>query len=665
MNRPAVVYQIALPIPRRRLFDYLPPENAIAPLDLGHRVWVPFGKQKRMGIVLAKTDRSELPIEQLKPIDSVCDETPLFPPSLCDFIKKIAHYYHYPIGEVAFTGWPTLLRKGKVPTHTAHTFSPAADPERSLVLNTAQQSAIDAILSDQKKFQPFLLEGITGSGKTEVYLQVARQIFASHKQILVLIPEISLTSQTVERFVARFSEHVFAYHSRISPTQRAAIWMKVRSQTPVVIIGTRSAIFLPFDNLGLILVDEEHDPSFKQQEGLRYSARDAAVLRAQASSCPVVLGSATPAFETLFNVASEKYKALSLPYRATHTALPRMLLYDIRHKKLDGGLSSQLLAHVKSHLAQNGQVLFFINRRGFSPVLMCYDCGWLAMCHRCDAKLTYHQNQQQLICHHCLYQHPCPSHCPACQAHALHPVGQGTERIEQTLATHFPTFPIVRLDSDVTRQKGMLTERLQLAESNTARLVIGTQILAKGHHFPHLSLVCIVDADAGLFSTDFRAIEKMAQLIIQVGGRAGRVHAAGEVIIQTLHPEHPLLQKMLVQNYSQLATELLQERQRCKLPPFSHWALLRAEARSSELPLQLLHDLQQHFQQYDSLVSLLGPLPAPMHRRQGRYRYQLLIQSNDRRSLHRLLSHSADLLERHPLSKKVRWSLDVDPIEML
>lgn len=658
-----LIYKVALPVPLQRLFDYLPPIEASSLLPRGTRVKIPFGRQERIGIIFDHASHSAIPMAQLKPILSACDAFPLFPESLCDFIVKASRYYHHAIGEVAFTGLPPALRQGKVLKSIENTSEALSTFSQPFPLNTEQQYAVQTILANTTAFQPFLLEGITGSGKTEVYLQAAADILAAQKQILVLIPEISLTPQTLARFQVRFNQRVCAYHSRITASERTRVWQRVRNNEPIIVVGTRSAVFLPFMNMGLIIIDEEHDLSFKQQEGFRYSARDLAVLRAQQSACPIVLGSATPSFETLSNVDSGKYQKLSLPHRATAASLPHMHLIDIRHKKLDCGLSSQLISRIKYHLDNQGQVLLFINRRGYSPTLMCYDCGWIAECTRCDARLTYHHKKKLLICHHCLQQRKAPQQCTNCQAQALHPVGQGTERIEQVLTEMFPDLNIARIDSDATRQKGSLDLLLNLAEKNEARLLIGTQMLTKGHHFPHLSLVGIVDADGGLFSTDFRAIERMAQLIIQVAGRAGRVHHAGEVVIQTFHPDHPLLQQMLKQDYQALAQHLLTERRECELPPFSHWALLRAESLQSEYSEKFLQTLQQQLMTKNPAVKILGPIPAVMPKRQGHYRFQLLLQSQDRKSLHDVLSYSTDLLEENKFRQKVRWSLDVDPIE--
>ena len=630
------------------------------------------GNKEKIGIVIHESEQSEIPLEQLKPIHAVLDETPLFPNVSLEFIEKVARYYHHPIGEVIFTGLPQRVRQGKdlTPKKTASQTTPGdvitPSPATALTLNADQKSAIDAILAKQNEFSPFLLEGITGSGKTEVYLQVAEQILGSEKQVLVLVPEISLTPQTQSRFIARFGEQVICFHSDMTPAQRLKTWLRAKSPAPVIIVGTRSALFLPFANLGCIICDEEHDASFKQQEGFRYSARDSAVLRAQLSHCPVILGSATPSFETLFNAKTQKYGHLRLHHRATDSQLPSMMLLDVRHKQLTGGLSAQLLEKIKQHLAQQGQVLLFINRRGYSPTLMCFGCGWMAQCERCDARLTYHHKKHKLICHHCLFEARAPKACPSCQSEEINPIGYGTERLETTLQQLFPEVTIARIDSDATQKVGSLEALLHQATHHEAQILIGTQMLAKGHHFPHLTLVAIVDADLGLFSVDFRAVERMAQLIIQVAGRAGRVHTAGEVVIQTFHPEHPLLLQIIKQDYHALSETLLLERASAHLPPYTHLAMIRAQASNPMLGEQFLADIQRSLKQLGmGTVSVLGPVPAPMLKRQGQFRYQLLLQAPTRQSLHTLLNYSTTVLEKSPLGKRVRWSLDVDPVEMM
>ncbi|MGD9591205.1 MAG: primosomal protein N' [Candidatus Berkiella sp.] len=664
MSQARVIYQVVLDVPLRRAFDYCAPLNHHAPILRGTRVKVPFGKSERIGLVMGQSDTSALAQDKIKEILEICDEKPLFPESLCEFIEKTAQYYHHPIGEVAFSGAPLHIRQGKT-KQPKQTLPSALALQKPLSLNEAQSAALKAILEKQNTFAPFLLQGITGSGKTEVYLQAVEHIIAQKKQVLILVPEISLTPQTHARFAARFGDNVLQFHSKMTPKERSDVWMQIRYQQKQIVIGTRSAIFLPFMNLGLIVIDEEHDPSFKQQEGFRYLARDIGVLRAKMFDCPIVLGSATPSFETLLNAKMGKYQTLLLPIRATNTQLPKTTLLDVRHNKLEAGLSNALLAQIDKCLKSNQQVLLFINRRGFAPIFMCYDCGYFAQCQRCDSKLTYHQEKQILVCHHCLHQRKILTECPDCKAKELHPVGQGTQRLEQFLKSYFPDVAIARIDSDVTQKKGSLESLLEQAKSGEAKLLIGTQILAKGHHFPHLGLVAIVDADGGLFSVDFRAVERMAQLLIQVAGRAGRVHDCSNVVIQTFHPEHPLFLPILHQDYQKLADTLLLERQKNQLPPYSHIALIRAQATKPELPEKVLEQVQHALKSFQlNHVHILGPVQAPMAKRQGQFRYQLLLQSNERKPLHQILSYSTTLLEKSKDAKKVRWSLDVDPIDM-
>lgn len=666
MNTPYIV-KVALPVPLRKLFDYLVvPDKFSVPICPGMRVKVPFGKQMKIGLVLKTSQTSELSFSQLKQVESLCEETPLFPESLCEFIEKTAEYYHHPIGEVAFTSVPIAIREGKPCDKEDLESKVRKKAEEPLILNEAQQHAWQKICDAKDTFNCFLLEGVTGSGKTEVYLQAAAKIIENKKQVLILIPEISLTPQTVLRFQNRFSEGVLCFHSRMTPLQRKKTWLKVRYQQASIIIGTRSALFLPFVNLGLIVIDEEHDPSFKQQEGFRYSARDSAVWRAKLANCPIILGSATPAFETLVNAKKGKYQTLPLPKRATDVARPTVTLLDVRHKKLKGGLSHALLHEIKHQLESHGQILLFINRRGYAPTYMCLECHWLVECAHCDARLTYHHPENVLICHHCLFKMSPPQKCAQCASDQLHTIGLGTQKIEETLRAHFTDAKIARIDSDITRKKGQLEAILEQAHQREIDILIGTQILAKGHHFPQLSLVAIVDADGGLFSADFRALERMAQLIIQVAGRAGRVLNTGKVFLQTCHPEHPLLKHILKQNYREFAQEILEVREKCQLPPFSHFALIRTEGKSPHLPERILQELNEAVsQQAIKSVNVLGPVPAPMLKRQREFRFQLLLQSTLRKPLHDVIDYCVSFLQNTKLAKKVKWSLDVDPQEMM
>ena len=532
-------------------------------------------------------------------------------------------------------------------------------------LNATQQSAVDAVTASLSEFAAFLLEGVTGSGKTEVYLQIIDTLIAQGRQTLVLVPEIGLTPQLVKRFSSRFGVPLAVLHSGLSDRERLAAWQQARSGKALIVIGTRSAIFTPLARPGLLVVDEEHDSSLKQQEGFRYSARDLAVWRARQLDIPVILGSATPSLESLFNVEHQRYQHLVLPNRTGAASLPAYEILDIRKQPLEHGLGRPLLKRIAHHLDHDGQVLLFLNRRGYAPTLVCHDCGWVAECPRCDARMTWHQREQQLRCHHCGSQRPVATSCPECQSTELRPLGQGTERVDLALAEHFPGVERLRIDRDTTRRKGELARHLEQARSGRARLLLGTQMLAKGHHFPKVTLVGILNADQGLFGTDFRSSERMAQLIVQVAGRAGRHDRAGHVAIQTHHPEHPLLQLLIRQGYPAFARAALAERAAARLPPYSHIALVRAEAARQSVPMAFLEQVRRHCEAAgETGVELWGPIPASMERRAGHFRAQLLLQAARRGDLQQLLGGLVRQLEQMKEARQVRWSVDVDPADM-
>ncbi len=560
-----------------------------------------------------------------------------------------------------------LLEKNWVEKTESPPCPPPAMPAAVIPeLNQAQQDAVDRIVAAEGQYLAFLLDGVTGSGKTEVYLRAIESLLAHEQQALVLVPEIGLTPQLVSRFQRRFQDTLIAVlHSGLNDQERLQAWLSAARGEAAIIIGTRSALLTPLARPGMIIVDEEHDLSFKQQEGFRYSARDLAVVRARHLNIPVILGSATPALESLYNCDRDRFTRLHLPERAGLASPPEFRLLDVRGQKLDHGLSAQLLSQIQSHLDSGGQVLLFINRRGFAPVLMCHTCGWHARCHRCDAHMTVHQRANRLRCHHCGSERPVPASCPDCSGTEMLQVGYGTERVEQVLQSHFPTTPILRIDRDTTRRKGAMQAMLEQVKQGTAQILVGTQMLAKGHHFPNLTLVGLLDADYGLFSADFRAAERLGQLVLQVAGRAGRAERRGEVLIQTHHPESPLLQSLLSHDYGRFARALLVERQAANLPPYSHLALVRAEAVDAQAPLRFLEEARsQAATQNCAGVELYGPFPAPMERRAGRTRAQLLLQSNSRSTLQQLLVSWLSRLETLKSGRKVRWSIDVDPLEM-
>lgn len=529
-------------------------------------------------------------------------------------------------------------------------------------LNREQAEAVAAV-AGITGFGALLLDGVTGSGKTEVYLDAIARTLAAGRQALVIVPEIGLTPQLLARFRRRLHGRIAVLHSGLADGERLDAWLAARAGRADVIVGTRSAVFTPLARPGLVIVDEEHDASLKQQDGFRYSARDLAVIRARRLGVPVVLGSATPSLETLANARRGRYRRLVLGARAGGARPPRFGLLDVRGRPMQDGLSEPLRARVREHLAADGQVLLFLNRRGFAPTLLCHECGWMAGCERCDARYTYHRGRARLHCHHCDRERALPRHCPECGSVDLRPLGLGTERVEGALQAAFPETPLVRIDRDSTRRRGSFESRMAAAHRGEARLLLGTQMLAKGHHLPAVTLVAILDADQGLFGADFRAPERLAQLIVQVAGRAGRAERPGEVVIQTHHPEHPLLQTLIHHGYGAFAAAALAERAAAGLPPARALALIRAEAPGAEPPRAFLEAARAAAPA--SAVELLGPLPAPMERRAGRYRAQLMLQADRRRDLHALLDAWLPGLARLPEARRVRWSVDVDPVETL
>ncbi|MFV2061538.1 MAG: primosomal protein N', partial [Gammaproteobacteria bacterium] len=532
-------------------------------------------------------------------------------------------------------------------------------------LNAAQQNAVDTIHTaiQQAHYHAFLLHGVTGSGKTEVYLQATQACLIKNQQVLILVPEIGLTPQLFSRFQQRLTAHVVTSHSGLNDAERLAAWLAFRDGSADILIGTRSAVFTPMKNPGLIIIDEEHDLSLKQQDGFRYSARDIAIVRARNLNIPIILGSATPSLESLYNVQQQRFTLLDLPERAGNATPPKINILDVRHLPMKQSLSSLLLERMRWHLEQGKQVILFLNRRGYSPTLMCHDCGWCADCLRCDKHMTIHLSANRLRCHHCGSERPIETTCPSCDSSNLLNIGHGTQRIEEALETYFPDYSIIRIDRDNTRRKGSLDKIFNDIHQGKHQILLGTQIIAKGHHFPNVTLVGIIDIDQGLFSADFRASERMAQLILQVSGRAGREDTPGEVAIQTHHPEHTLLQALIKKGYGEFAKELLHERYETQFPPFTHLVLIRAEATNQNSPQQFLFDTKQIVSQLNNTIECYGPFPAPMERRAGKYRSQLILLANDRKTLHQCLTPLVQQLETKK-NNNIRWSVDVDPMEM-
>ena len=726
------IVRVALAVPLPRFFDYLYPPD-LTPI-IGGRVLVPFGSQKRVGIVVDLPASSDVAKEKLKPIIDVLDAESLFNSTTWDWLAWSANYYRAALGDVLFQALPVKLRNGESAVKNDRTFwritdlgkqalesgelkrakkqiealnllitqdlekgnneissaiwsalkgkdyveeiivpteqkswqqalgdEPLVNLDNRLTLNKQQALAFSQLLF-QEGFNVWLLEGVTGSGKTEIYLQYIEEVLKKGKQVLVLVPEIGLTPQTVRRFQARFNVEIDVLHSNLNDTQRLNVWERARTGQSAIVIGTRSALFTQFSDLGLIILDEEHDGSFKQQDGWRYHARDLGIVLAQKLNIPILLGSATPSLESVNNVQNGKYHHLVLSKRAGNSTALRQFVIDLKHQRIQNGLSEPLLQRMQEHLEKGNQVLLFLNRRGFAPVLLCHECGWIDECHHCEKPYTYHQHQRVLRCHHCGAQKTVPMQCGHCGSTHLVTTGLGTEQLEETLKARFPQYNIARIDRDSTARKGKLEGYLEDIQQGKSQILIGTQMLAKGHHFPNVTLVALVNVDNALFSLDFRAEERLAQLYVQVAGRSGRAEKQGEVVLQTHYPDHPLLTTLLEKGYQAFAEETLKLRHNMGLPPFSFQALFKAQCRHSEEAENALSQLASFFyEQKIEGLQVLGPIPAPFSKKAGQYRWQLLLQHTSRKQLQAALSrYSPELIK----SSQVRLILDVDPLDL-
>ncbi|WP_348945320.1 primosomal protein N' [Chitinibacter sp. FCG-7] len=719
---------VALDVPLNRLFGY-----GVGDFDpqVGQRVIVPFGPRQLSGLVIERRADAGDFTGKTRNILAVRDDLPPLPAATLALCQFVADYYHHPLGAVISSALPTVFRNVpafKAPAPACVYYTPDLDKllanigkrahaqqrvaeslalphtpaalrrvhdsgvkwakgwlEAGLVCTAAETSVLaaaspclplndeqsDAVarLSSAQGFEPFLLYGITGSGKTEVYLQTIAAVLARGEQVLVLIPEINLTPQLEGRFRARFpGVHMACLHSGLNDTERAVNWLAALSGNARIVLGTRLAVFTPLPALGMIVVDEEHDPSFKQQDGLRYSARDVAVYRARTAGVPIVLGSATPSIESWANAKAGRYQILQLKERAVPGAvLPKITLLPVKKAGLIDGFNRMAFAKMHEVLERGEQVLVFINRRGYSPVLQCGECGWMASCQHCSARLVLHLRDRRLRCHHCGFEEAITHACPDCGNQDLKPVGQGTQRLEESLATHFPGKTILRIDRDSTRRKGEMDAALAQVHSGEADILIGTQMLAKGHDFDRLNLVIALNADTGLFSVDFRAEERLFALLTQVAGRAGRRETPGEVMIQTAFADHPFYHQLLGRDYTPFAERTLQERTEMLLPPAAAWALFRAEAPDIEQALAILKLIRVCFEQLDSAllqpITLNQPVAATMVKRAGVERAQLLIAAPQRAQLQRALHQAMPHVEVIKTGKG-RWTLDVDPIEI-
>ncbi len=721
---PMIIVRVALDVPLASLFDYTAAEAVVS----GQRVLVPFGTRQQVGIVMEVVADSGVAPDKLKPLIRVLTDTPPLSPELLTLLRFCSDYYHHPIGQTVMTALPARLRSAETlpmaaiaayrlaPGITAarieeipkrknvqhrllealaerprslaelKQLSPSASAQLKLLESTGliepcahevaeprlvgahaltaeQQQAVDAV-AQNAGFGCFLLHGITGSGKTEVYVHLMQQVLQRGGQVLLLVPEINLTPQLEQYFRSRFpAARLVSLHSGLGETERVRHWQQAQSGAADIVLGTRLAVFSEMPKLALIVVDEEHDSSFKQQDGLRYSARDVAIFRARQRNIPILLGSATPSLESYHNALSGRYRLLHLSGRAQPTAqLPQVRCLNINQTPMHGAISENLLRAIDERLTRGEQSLVFINRRGYAPVLMCSACGWLSSCRHCAGKLVLHLEEQRLRCHHCGYQIRVPRVCPDCGNADLHPVGSGTQRVESVLQERFPEARILRVDRDSTRSKRAWQQMREQIHASEVDILVGTQMLAKGHDFPNLTLVGVLNPDSALYSSDFRAPERLFALLMQVAGRAGRADKPGEVLIHTAFPDHPLYRALRQHDFTGWAQEQLAERQLAGFPPFLYQAILRAEDRDKEAVFNFLEQARSAGLALGQPVEIYGVVPSALPRRANHFRAQILLQAQSRAALQHFLQHWQPGLAALA-GKKLRWSLDVDPIE--
>ncbi|QDX81940.1 primosomal protein N' [Denitratisoma sp. DHT3] len=658
-----IIVRVALDVPLPRLFDYLAEDADNA--CVGRLARVPFGKGEKLGLIVAVLEESLQPQEKLKPIHAPLTDLPPLPAdwiALCEFC---ARYYQHPLGAVTSFALPPLLRRGKLPRRRAAAAKVGATAGSPPPLTDEQAGALAAI-GEASGFETFLLHGVTGSGKTEVYLQAIARTLAQGRQALMLVPEIALTPQLEQRVAARFPDaHIVSAHSGVADAARARGFLDAFEGRADIVLGTRLSVFMPLPRLGLIVVDEEHDPSFKQQDGLRYSARDVAIFRAKQRDVPIVLGSATPSLESFHHGRSGRYRLLPLTQRALAANMPTVRIVDTRREKLQDGMSQALLDALGLRLARGEQSLVFLNRRGFAPVLACTACGWISRCRRCAANLVVHLADRRLRCHHCGLEAGIPRTCPDCGNQDIHPFGRGTQRLEATLQACFPEARVLRIDRDSANSPKKWQALLAQIHAGEADILVGTQMLAKGHDFPRLTLVGAVGADAALFAADFRAPERLFAQLMQVGGRSGRAQLPGEVLIQTEYPDHALYQALVEHDYARFASEQLDEREQAGFPPYAYQALLRAEAKSVEQSLAFLATAREAaLALTGDGVMLYDPVPMRMYRLKNLERAQLLVESASRPALQAFLTTWNTALYDLKTPRDLRWHLDVDPLEL-
>ena len=660
------VINVAVNYPLYQTFKYSVP-NKIGKVNIGERVLVPFGKKTIVGIVVKREKQvNKDKINYiLKPIIDIIDDHPVVNLEILKICTWASDYYEYPLGQVIFGALPSQLKQG-VPITNVTIFEnqhkKLTAEKLEINLNNEQNSIFKKILRNTDSFSTSLIHGITGSGKTEVYVKLAQEVIRKKKQVLIIVPEINLTPQTITRFEMYIDENIQSYHSGHTLKEKMTTWLNVKNKKLDIVIGTRSSIFLPFKSLGLIIIDEEHDSSLKQQEKFRYHARDLSIMRAKSLNIPIVIGSATPSFESLHNTLLEKFKKYNLTKRYYKTDLPKITLVDLTKDLPQDGISKFLKENITNTLSKKQQILLYIGRRGFSHALTCLECRWISKCKICESFMTYHKNQKLLKCHHCGNKQSISTNPGKCEKCSLIPVGFGTQRIEDKIKELFPDARVGRIDSDAISSVKKLRDFINRAKNNEVDILIGTQMIVKGHDFPNVSLVGIIDIDSGLFNLDFRGLERTAQLITQVAGRSGRKNEGGHVIIQTRTPKHPLLDILLSKGYEDFAMKNLNDRKKANLPPYTHLCLVRMSSSKKITAFNFLDEIKCLFSEQKSIF-FLGPADAPIPKKNNMYVHQLIVGSKNRTVLRKITQEIRQYItKKKPYN--IKWSIDVDPIDL-
>ena len=653
-------YDIAVGLPLRQCFTYKSKDI----IKKGERVVVPFGNKSIIGIVVKKVSKPKS-LKGLKEIIEITDDHIAFDKSEFKTILWASDYYHHPIGEVFFSFLPTLLRKknDKTVKATGEIAKYELNEKDKNFKLTKEQSTNLNKLNKINRFDPSLIYGVTGSGKTEIYLQLAEKLIQKNKSVLVLVPEINLIPQLEKRFKNRFSGDIGVYHSRQTSNQRLKVWLRSKFGEIKIVIGTRSSVLIPLKDLGAIIVDEEHDQSYKQADGFKFSGRDVAIKRSQIEDIPIFLGSATPSLQTLKLVKEKKYKKYDLLRRVDGKKPPKLIPLDISESSMLGGIAAQTMDIINSVIKRGEQVLIFINRRGFAPLYECDNCGWVAKCSSCESNLVFHKSKNRLICHRCESVYRVNDSCPDCSSNEINILGTGTERVEEILKSTFKKVPIIRMDYDSTRLKGSIDAIYEEAEKSKQAILVGTQMLSKGHDFPKVTLCVILNADGGLLSPDINSVEKISQQLIQVSGRAGRNNNLAKVIIQTRYPNVENLKKIKTGDYQIVAERCLKTNKALDIPPYSNISILRAISPNPQIGIKFL-DKAHKILKNKKNVDVIGPFPSIPFKVKGNTRNHLVIKSNTKTYLNRVLKFLTKEIENWPETKKVKWSYDIDPYDM-